>query len=161
MCGVINPLMLRSKGVLATAVVLALLGSCAGHPLTDETLITIFEQNKKVFYAVAQDSFSSKPVCPHPQDPYLCDPKGSSELIARLKRELHLEIKEIYIDRKRYESLWIPVETYGYLSMSSSTRGYVFCRHQLTPVTNNTLAVDAQGYSFRPIGDGWMLYVAN
>jgi hypothetical protein len=114
-----------------------------------------------VFDDVARDSFSDKPDCPHPRDPYVCEPRRSGELIAELKGKLGLPIKEIYIDRQRYNSLWIPVETYGYLSISSSTRGYVFCRQQLTPVTNDTLAANAQGYSFRPIGEGWMLYGAN
>lgn len=81
--------------------------------------------------------------------------------MTKWQRELHLPIKDIYIYRRRDGSLWIPVQTYGYLSISSSTRGYVFCRHQLGPVTSDTPAEDKQGYSFRPIGDGWMLYVAN
>jgi hypothetical protein len=140
---------------------LGLLCSCSGHPLTDEALITMFEQNKSIFGELVSESYSGTPNCLSPRDPDICAPNLSSQIMAQWNGKLKLPIKDMYIDRRRWDALWIPVQTYGYLSISSSTRGYVYCRHQLTPVTSDTLAESRNGYSFRPIGDGWMLYVAN
>jgi hypothetical protein len=146
---------------LCAIIALGLLGSCSGHPLTDEALIATFEQNKAVFRELVSESYASAPSCLGPRDSDICVPTVSHQLKAEWGGKVKLPIKDLYIDRRHHDSLWIPVQTYGYLSISSSTRGYVFCRNPLAPITRDTLAENRNGYSFRPIGDGWMLYIAN
>jgi hypothetical protein len=74
---------------------------------------------------------------------------------------MQFPIERISIIRNSTESLWIPIQTYGALSMSSATRGYVYCKCSLSPTTRDTLEAAFQGENgewFRPIGGNWMLY---
>jgi len=151
------------KFCLASTLVAALFsGACKGHPLTDEQMIALFQRNMDLFDQVAQES-SLQPICPYANNPYSCVPSGSQQIENRLKRRLSLSIQRIYIDRKLNDSLWIPIETYGALSLSSATRGYVYCKCSLTPLTQNTidaLAQGANGVWYKPIGNGWMLFAS-
>jgi hypothetical protein len=64
------------------------------------------------------------------------------------------------IKRKVGGSLWVPMEEYGFLSISSWGRGYVYCECPLTPVTKDTNQETDNGVWYKPIEDGWMLYIA-
>jgi hypothetical protein len=138
-----------------------ILTSCMGHPTTDDQLIKTFQQNRGLFEEAARDSTPEHINCPYVKYPDICVPKDAQGLQDRFKRTLSVPIESIYIKRKLNGSLWLPVETYGVLSMSSETRGYVYCACSLTPTTKDTLdSPPDNGVWYRPIGDGWMLFVA-
>ena len=140
---------------------LATLISCSSPAISDDAMIGAFNRNRVFFEQVVEQSRSIQLVCPDHNDRNICQPKDASELQAKLRQQLGFPVERIYVDVNRSDSLWIPVQTTGYLSISSSTRGYVYCKCQLTPVTKDTLSEEAHGYSFRPINNGWMLFVAN
>ena len=142
-------------------VLCALSQSCGGHALTDSRLITAFENNRDLFDEVARTSVAGLLACRSQREPSLCEPEDSPKLVRQLTQRLGLPIQAIYVNRKMSDSLWIPVETSGILSISSSTRGYVYCACTLAPLTNDTVSVGERGTSYRPIGVGWMLYVSN
>lgn len=137
------------------------LASCSSSPITDDRLISIFLRNRSVFESIAQRALAERPYCHNPPDAAFCDPKGSVELVSELRKDSGLPISEMYINRKIGASLWIPVQTYGPLSISSSTRGYVYSGATLLPIVKDTLDDEIRGYSYRPIGFGWMIYLSN
>jgi hypothetical protein len=134
--------------------------SCS-RPLTDDRLIFVFDQNWKVFDGVVGRVSRGNPDCVPSQDHDICEPRNATEIVAGLRRQLGAPVEGIYVNRKLHNSLWIPIETTGLLSMSSSTRGYVYSASPLTPFVTDTLSEDTRGYSYKPIRNGWMLYVAN
>ncbi len=142
---------------------IAILGvtSCSRRPLTDDRLITAFRENRAVFNEVRQASYSAQPACDFKNDPEVCLPRDSQDLKTRLKQKLALPVEDIYIDRRLGDSLWIAIETSGILGISSSTRGYVYCMCALTPTSKDTLQENENGRWYKPIEDGWMIYVVN
>jgi hypothetical protein len=138
-----------------------ILSSCMGHHTTDDQLIKTFQQNRGLFEELARDSTSEHINCPYINDPDICVPKDAGELQGKFKRALSVPIESIYIKRKLNGSLWLPVETYGVLSTGSETRGYVYCACSLAPTTKDTRdSPPDNGIWYRPISDGWMLFVA-
>lgn len=143
--------------------VFLLLASCANPPMTDDNLIAIFGRNRAVFAELAASASSF--VGPNCVDsgPSICVPTGAEAIKDRLKLQLTLPVAGIYVKRSQGGSLWIPVQTYGSLSISSSTRGYVYCECSLEPSTGDTIEALAQGTNgvwYRPIENGWMLFAA-
>jgi hypothetical protein len=131
--------------------------SCGRRPLTDDELIAAFRRDRTIFDAVVRDTYANPFVCSFQND---CVPKNVKPLQERLKQTLGLPVEAVYIKRELCDSLWIPIETYGFLSISSWTRGYVYCRCSLTPATQDTNEEMDNGVWYRPIGDGWMLFIA-
>jgi hypothetical protein len=148
--------------LLLLPLTLALLGftSCSGHPATDAQLITAFKRNSTFFDTIARESNVAVQVCPYQNDPDICVPKDVQKLKDRVKNTLSLPVEDIHIERKRGNSLWISIESYGILSTRTSTRGYVYCECSLTPTTKNTLYEIENGIWYRPIGNGWALFIA-
>ncbi len=140
--------------------VLPLVVSCTKPPLTDDDLIASFQRNRSLFKELAFASPALDRDCTS-KDSSICVPKASQGLENKLKSQLHLPILDFYIKRDLGDSLWIPVQTYGPMSMSSSGRGYVYCKCSLGPLTGDTieaLGKGANGVWYRPIEDGWMLF---
>jgi len=130
------------------------------RPLTDEQMIQAFNQHQALFEEIARQALD-RPDCPYANNPHSCVPKDAKSIESRLRREMPFPLKEIYIIRDAGESLWIPTETYGYLSISSATRGYVYCKCSLGSTTADTLEAVFRGENgewFRPIGGDWMLW---
>jgi hypothetical protein len=139
---------------------LSLLAACARPPLTDDDLIKAFQRNRRVFDAIASQSNASNPDCSE-KDPTICVPKTARSLESEFKRKTGLPVKAIYFKIDLSRSLWIPLESYGPLSMSSSSRGYVFCKCNLLPITQDTIEALGQGTNgewYRPLDGGWMLF---
>lgn len=155
----------RSQKLLFKCVVLGVLllvTSCTRPPLTDEKLITSFRQNRAIFVELASALSAADLNCAG-KDPSICVLKGSPSIENKLKLQSGLPIQSVYVKRNLGDSLWVPVQTYGPLSMSSSTRGYVYCKCSLEPLTRNTIEALGQGTNgiwYRPIENGWMLFAA-
>jgi hypothetical protein len=129
---------------------------------TDDDLIAIFRQNSATFDNLVARSLSSPPNC-EAKDPNICEPVGANDVQADVSHQLGLQVEAVYIKRNLSNSLWVPVESYGYWGMSSSSRGYVYCRCSLGPQTKDTLEAIGQGTNgtwYRQIEDGWMLFAA-
>jgi hypothetical protein len=141
-------------------VLLLWLTSCNHSPRSDDQLIAAFQRHHVFFDRIVGESYAGPPDCPFANDPDVCEPKNAKTLRNLIKQELALPVEGVYRKRRRGDSLWIPIETRGILSMSSFTRGYVYCKCSLTPLTKDTLGEPENGSWYRPIGDGWMLYIA-
>jgi hypothetical protein len=139
---------------------LCLVSCSQQHPLTDDQMIQAFNLNRELFEQMARQSLD-RPDCPYANNPHSCVPRDAKLIESRLRQTTQFPIERISIIRNATVSLWIPIQTYGALSMSSATRGYVYCKCSLGPTTRDTLEAAFHGENgewFRPIGGDWMLY---
>ena len=136
------------------------LPSCTKPPISDDQFISAFRRDRALFESLVQESYASPFVCPFKSDPDICLPKNVLSLQRRLEQRLGLPVLDVYVKRHLNDSLWIPMEEYGYLSMSSWVRGYVYCKCSLSPLTKDTDQEMENGVWYRPIEDGWMLFIA-
>jgi hypothetical protein len=126
---------------------------------TDDDLIAVFRQNRAAFDRLIAISFASTDCVSKGSS--ICEAAGSKAVVSELSSRLGLPIEAAYIKRNLLNSLWLPVESYGPWSMSSSSRGYVYCKCSLEPLTQNTLEALGQGTNgvwYRPVESGWMLF---
>lgn len=134
--------------------------SCTRHSLTDEQLTSIFREKRPMFDRVLHESLAPFQGCEFKQTDAICIPKDERAIKQWLAEGLGIQIEDVYINRNLGNSLWIPIETHGHLSISSWTRGYVHCICALSPETKDTLQAYGNGNWYRPLGNGWRIYVA-
>lgn len=149
----------RCCSTLLCAVSLMLL-ACRDHPRTDADLATAFHSNTRWFADLAGAYTAGDVACQRSDLGPNCRIRHHSEAIDSLRSRAHVE--EVYVleSAGAADGLWMPVEVYGILSMSSSVRGYVYLKRPATGSVANTLDVFAKGRHYKPLGDGWYLFVA-
>ena len=139
---------------------LAVLLSCSS-PLTDRTLTSAFNRHKDSFARLAALSDARNLDCSHPNDPDICTPRGSEEILAQLKEQTGFRELQVYVRKKPSYALWVPVQVTGAVSTSSTVLGYVYSRSNMTPLVNNVWQDLEQREAYKQIADGWYLFTSN
>ena len=136
---------------------------CRHKPLSDDRLAHIWLSNENWFEQISSAYVAGKVDCSNERDPDICLGTGSEAAISNLRR--NAGIQSVYVKRNRGDDngVWLPVETYGVLSTSSSTRGYVYLGQPPRPrmTVDDTLAADSKGTKLKPIKDHWFIFVVN
>jgi hypothetical protein len=140
-----------------------LISSCSScsRPLTDDKLIDEFNKNRQLFAELASQADLQNLDCPHPNDPNICVPKGSDEVVKELKRKTGFDGMQAYVRTGPQYALWVPVQLTGYLSTSTSVFGYVYTRSELSPLVGTVWNDLEQRQAFKRIAGNWYLFVSN
>jgi len=139
--------------ILATA--------CASYHVTDAALVSAFEKNRTLFDELASVSMSGELNCPYRNDPNICESQRADAILARLKGGTGFKGLESYIKNGPTRVLWVPVETKGYLSMSSSTVGYVYSSTPLSPLVGSVWDDFEDRQAYKNIYGSWYVFVTN
>ena len=143
----------------------ALLGATAvgcGHkPINDEELERNFLASESLFVQLSSAYSQREIQCVDSQHPDSCLLRDQRSILEALGRKAHVRSAYVKKNRTKDNGLWLPVQTYGILSTSSSTRGYVYLQHPTKVTVSNTLDIDTKGASYRPLTDGWYIFIVN
>jgi hypothetical protein len=147
--------------LLITTVGAFLLASCQGRVRSDDELAAAFSSNEQSFDAIASTYTAGRVLCPHRNYPDDCVLSGADEVGGRLVGDRLVQV--IYVKRNRGgdDGVWMPVESYGALSISSSTRGYVYLDNPPSTLVKDTLDPGTNGSYYKPFKGNWYLFVAN
>ena len=140
---------------------LALLVGCTNKPKSDDDLAQPFVANKEWFSVLASSYLEGHVTCPSKNDPDICVLSDSSAAISHLRKDAH--IQSVYIKRNRAgdNGIWIPVQSYGVMSTSSSTRGYVYLESSPAVTVSSTFSNDQKGSHYKPLEGRWYLFIVN
>jgi hypothetical protein len=141
--------------------VLALFMGCTHKPLTDGDLTKAFLANREAFRALSVSYAEGHVSCGNKNDPDICVMSGSESVISRLREDAHVQSAYVKRDRAGDNGLWLPVETYGAMSTSSSTRGYVYLDSSPVDTVPDTLSTDKKGSHYKLLEDHWYLFTVN
>jgi hypothetical protein len=150
----------RAIGVSAVFFSILLTG-CGSYHASDAVLVSAFESNRALFDELASVSMSGELNCPYAHDPDICVPEGSDRLFAQLKRGTDFRDIEFYVKKGPPRVLWIPVETRGYLSINSSSVGYVYSPALLSPLVGSVWDDFEDRSAYKSISGSWYLFLSN
>jgi hypothetical protein len=142
-------------------IALAFVVGCQQKPPTDKVLSTDFSSNKESFFLLSKAYDAGHVVCSDAGDPDICSLEDSTAVVDELRRRAHVEAAYVKKAHSKDDGIWLPVQTYGVMSTSSSSRGYVFLRHPPSASVKDTLDVDAKGSYYKALAGGWYLFVQN
>jgi hypothetical protein len=145
------------KSMLFTILGLALFTAC-GKLISDDELARTFMAKENWFNAIASAYTAGSVTCSHPDD---CKLTGAQEAASHLLREAHVEV--IYVKRNSGgdDGVWLPVETTGILSISSSTRGYAYLDRAPARTVTDTFSILENGTYCKQLKGNWYLFVGN
>jgi len=116
-------LQLAGRIVLSSLMLLA--AGCRAKVITDQELTNRFLANEDSFNALSYSYEAGNIKCPHKDDPDICDVVNSRALIASLHGDDPLRDGYVKRNQGSENGIWLPVQSYGVMSTSSSIRGYV------------------------------------
>jgi hypothetical protein len=151
-------LQLAVRTVLACLILLA--EGCRAKIITDQELTSRFLANEESFNALSDSSEAGNVSCPHKDDPNICYVANSRALIASLHGDD--PSPDIYVKRNRgsENGIWLPVQSYGVMSNSSSIRGYVYLATPPSELVQDTLEESRNGIHYRRLKGRWFLFSA-
>jgi hypothetical protein len=141
--------------------VLFFLSGCTRKPLTDADLAKSFFTNREWFGEVSSSYNNNHITCSNRTDPDICVISDAQSAITRLRGDAR--VQSVYVKRNHDgdNGLWMPVQTYGVMSTSSSTRGYIYLKNAPKVTVGDTLAADRKGTYYRALSGQWYLFVSN
>jgi hypothetical protein len=150
-------LQLAVRTVLASLILLAV--GCRTKVITDQELTSRFLANEESFNALSSSYEAGNVNCPHKDDPDICDVANSRAFIASLHGDDPLSV---YVKRNRgsENGIWLPVQSYGVMSTSSSIRGYVYLATPPPELIQDTLEESRNGIHYRRLKGRWFLFSA-
>lgn len=140
----------------------ALVFAACGRARTDDNLMAVFSSNEKWFDEIASAYDAGRITCPYRNDPEICLISGARGALLHLSHDAR--VQEVYVKRNRgYENgVWFPVETYGFLSTDTQTRGYVYLDDPPGMTVQDTLEkFMVRGSFFKPVKGHWYLYAVD
>jgi hypothetical protein len=148
----------KSLLLVATVGILLPVG-CQERVRSDDELVAVFVTNEKWFDAIASAYVSGKVICPDksfPDDCVLSDAKGA---VKRVIEDSHVQAIYVKRNRGRDDGIWMPVQTYGVLSINSSARGYAYLDNPPSSYVKDTLEVDQNGSYYVPLKGKWFIFI--
>jgi hypothetical protein len=151
---------LKPLTLLATFGILVLAG-CQEKARSDGELAAMFYSNEKWFEVIASTYTAGKVICSDTKYPDDCVLSDGEPAVRRLIEDGRVQV--VYVKRNRGgdDGVWIPVQTYGVMSMSSFTRGYVYLDKPPSSFVKDTLSVYGNGSYFKPLKGKWYLFISN
>jgi hypothetical protein len=150
-------------GVPMASALLAILGmftfvGCHHAPLSDEDLTRSFLSNEGSFRNLAAIYTSGHALCSEKSDADTCVLSVSQVDPSHILRSAHVQVVYVKKHHGADDGLWLPVQTYGAMSTSSSTRGYVYLDSSPQFTVPDTLGVDKKGSFYKPLKKGWYIF---
>jgi hypothetical protein len=152
---------LKAPIVAGLIVVAFLLASSCSRPLTDERLIAEFDRNRPLFERLRGLSVAKNLNCPYANNPDICIPKSSEQVLALPKRNTGFADMTVWVRRQQNVEINVPVETIGMLATSTHVFGYIYSRSDLGPLVDNVGQELAKRQVYKRIDGDWYLFMVN
>jgi hypothetical protein len=100
-------------------------------------------------------------VCADKRHADICTVAGIQDALSHLRE--NVGIQSVYVKRHHPgdDGVWLPVQTYGVMSMSSSNRGYVYLKSPPSALITDTLNDDTKGSHYKSLKGHWYLFTTN
>jgi hypothetical protein len=134
---------------------------CHQKPLSDSLLADRFSVNENWFDDVSSRYASGQIICDDKRDTDICIVTVPRDVLSHLQQSAG--VQSVYVKRNHPDDdgVWFPIQTYGFMSMSSSTRGYVYLKNPPSALISDTLDDDTKGNHYKSLKDHWYLFTAN
>jgi hypothetical protein len=133
---------------------------CRAKVITDQELVSRFSAHEESFNALSKSYEAGEVICPSKDDQNICKLANSESLLPSLHGSD--PVKDVYVKRNLGgdDGIWLPVQSYGAMSMSSSSRGYVYLKRPPSELISDTLEESRNGTHYRRLKGNWFLFSA-